>query len=270
MKILKKIGDLENSIRNVSSLGFVPTMGSIHKGHISLIKESKKKAKKTIVSIFVNPLQFNNKNDFVNYPRNIKKDLIVLKKLKVNFLYLPNKNEILKIKKKNNFKLSKIDKILCAKHRKKHFEGVLKIVHRFLKIIKPKYVFLGEKDFQQFFLINKYLGKIHRCKIIKCKTIRDKNFVALSSRNSLLPNKYINIAGRIAKMLNQYKSSIINKKNNLYEIDKFKKNLLKKFKIKIDYLELRNENNLKFYNKKKKFRLFIAYYINNIRLIDNF
>ena len=124
-------------------------MGSLHNGHISLIKKSKKICKKTIVSIFVNPTQFNNKNDFAKYPRNIKKDLRILKKLKVNFLFIPNKSEIYDSQKRKKIILPKKQQILCAKYRKGHFEGVIDVMDRLTNIIKPK-IFM-EKDFQQLF-----------------------------------------------------------------------------------------------------------------------
>ena len=132
-------------------LGFVPTMGSLHKGHISLIKKSKLICNKTIVSIFVNPTQFNNKSDYKKYPRNLKKDLKILKKLKVNFVYTPNKKQIYNSRNKIKIQLTKKDKILCAKYRKGHFEGVIDVMDSLTKIIKPKKIFMGEKDFQQLY-----------------------------------------------------------------------------------------------------------------------
>ena len=158
MKILLNNRDLNEALCNVSNLGFVPTMGSLHKGHISLIKKSLNECKKTIVSIFINPTQFNNKNDFENYPRNKKKDLSILKKLKINFLYMPRVKDVYYLKRKSSIKLNKKDKILCAKFRKGHFEGVIDVMERLTKIIKPQKVYLGEKDFQQFFLVNKYMS----------------------------------------------------------------------------------------------------------------
>ena len=119
MKILFNKNDLNEALNNVKNLGFVPTMGSLHNGHISLIKKSKKVCKKTIVSIFVNPTKFNNNNDFARYPRNKKKDLIILKKLKVNFVFMPKKEEIYDSKKRKKIILSKKERILCAKRRKK-------------------------------------------------------------------------------------------------------------------------------------------------------
>ena len=161
MKILKNIFELNKAVKNYKNVGFVPTMGGIHKGHVSLIKISQKNNKETIVSISVNPTQFNQKKDFKNYPKNIKKDISILKKLKVNYLFLPEVNEIYKNKMKN-FKLNKSDKILCAKYRKGHFEGVLNVMNRLLSIVKSKHVYMGEKDFQQFMLIKRILGKKYK------------------------------------------------------------------------------------------------------------
>ncbi|MDC0215738.1 pantoate--beta-alanine ligase [Candidatus Pelagibacter sp.] len=265
MKILKNIIDLKKAIIKNDNLGFVPTMGGLHKGHISLIKKSKKKCNKTLISIYINPKQFNNLIDFKNYPKSIKKDLNKLRKLKVDYVFLPTTKDI---NSKSSYKkiiISQNHQVLCAKNRKGHFEGVLEIMDRFLDLIKPKYVFLGEKDFQQLFLIKKYLGKKYNTQIQPCKTIRDKNFIALSTRNFLLSKKELKIVSIIAKKIYYFKKKkIFFKKINIL------KNDLKKFNIKIDYLEVRNEFNLQTYTKKNKFRIFIAYYINNIRLIDNF
>jgi len=270
MKVLKNIDVLKKAINNISNLGFVPTMGGLHKGHLSLIKESLKKCKITIISIYVNPKQFNKKSDFLNYPRNIKKDLDSLKKIKVDYVFIPNKEEMNKIKINKKIILPKSQKILCAKFRKGHFEGVLDVMGKFTKLIKPKYIFMGEKDFQQFFLVRNFIRNNYKSRIYFCRTIRDINKVALSSRNHLLSKKQLYKAGLIAKTLIKLKSEISKKKfiNNNLKITK--KKLIKKFKIKIDYLEIRNEKDLKLSDTKNKFKLFIAYYIKKIRLIDNF
>ena len=138
MKILLNNSDLNEALYGVSNLGFVPTMGSLHKGHISLIKQSLKKCKKTIVSIFINPTQFNSKKDYKKYPRNIKRDFLILKKLKVHFLYTPDKQNIYGTHRKSKIKINKKDKILCAKYRKGHFEGVIDVMDRLTSKIKPK------------------------------------------------------------------------------------------------------------------------------------
>ena len=271
MKLIRRINDLNKAIKSKNELGFVPTMGGLHKGHESLIKISKKKCKFTIVSIFINPKQFNNKNDFRKYPRDINKDIIILKKLKVDFVYLPSVNEIYKDHTFSKFKLRKSQQILCAKHRKGHFEGVLDIMNRLTKTILPKYIFMGEKDFQQLFLVKKILEKNYKVKIISCKTIRNVNKVALSTRNFLLKNSSIIKAGFIAKKLINLKSRIIkDKKNSQQLLNNTKIDLVKNFDIKIEYLETRNTTNLSLNIINKNFKIFIAYYIDNVRLIDNF
>ena len=189
MKILNNNNDLNEALKNESNLGFVPTMGSLHKGHISLIKSSKMNCNKTIVSIFINPTQFNKHNDYKNYPKNLKKDLSILKKLKIDFVYLPKKKHIYNFIRKKKIKLLNKEKILCAKFRKNHFEGVLDVMDRLTNQIKPKKIFMGQKDFQQLYLVKNFIEKKYHTKIISCKTIRDKNKVALSSRNLLLKKK---------------------------------------------------------------------------------
>ncbi|MDC3042470.1 pantoate--beta-alanine ligase [Candidatus Pelagibacter sp.] len=270
MKVLLNNSSLFKSLRPFNDLGFVPTMGGIHKGHLSLINKSNKLCKKTIVSIFINPKQFNNKKDLKSYPRNLKKDLKILKKSKkVDFVYLPKFKDIYKDKKKTKITLSKKDKILCAKFRKGHFEGVLDVMNNLTKIINPQKIFMGEKDFQQLFLVKKQLERIYKTRVIPCKTIRDRNNVALSSRNLLLNKSNLIIAAKIYKKLVGIKKIIKNKKNISRFLNLQKKEFKNNYKIKIDYFELRNINNLKISNTTKNSRLFIAYHLNNVRLIDN-
>ena len=270
MKILLNNIDLNEALFDNSNIGFVPTMGSLHDGHISLIKKSLKSSKKTVVSIFVNPKQFNNKEDYKRYPRNIKRDLKILKKLKVDYVYLPKIKDIYETKNKIKIKLNKQDKILCAKYRKGHFEGVIEVMTRLTKIINPSKIFMGEKDFQQLYLVKKYVEKNFKSKIISCKTIRGKNKIALSSRNTLLKRNNLNKAGALARNLIIFKKRLSKKMNlkNLFLMKK--KELKKKYNIKIDYLELRNTKNLRLTNRVKNAKIFIGYYINRVRLIDNF
>ena len=157
MKIFKDKHSLQKEIINTNGISFVPTMGGLHKGHLSLIKKAKKYKYKICVSIFVNPNQFNKKDDFKNYPRNLKSDIKLLQKLKVNYLYLPTYSDVYSFATKNKIYLDKFSKKLCGKFRKGHFEGVLNVVNRFLEIIKPKYIYLGLKDFQQLILIENQL-----------------------------------------------------------------------------------------------------------------
>ena len=270
MKILIKNKDINEALKKVSNLGFVPTMGCLHKGHEYLIKQSKKKCNQTIVSIFINPTQFNNKKDYLSYPRNIKKDLNILKKLKVNFVYIPHKKDIYSFKRTKAIVLKKENKILCAKFRKGHFEGVIDVMDRLTNIIRPKKIFMGEKDYQQLLLVKKFIEKKHKTKIISCKTVRNKNKLALSSRNQLLNKSDLIKAGKIAKELFYFKKFLRNKKTIKNLLQKKIELLKKNFDIKIDYLDIRKKNNLKSSSNTRNSKIFIAYFINKVRLIDNF
>ena len=270
MKIFKDKHILQKEISKTKGISFVPTMGGLHKGHISLIKQSKKSKFKTLVSIFVNPKQFNKKSDYRSYPRSTKKDLKKLKNLKVDYLYIPTFKDIYGFKPKEKVFLDKFSKKLCGRFRRGHFEGVLNVVNRFLEIIKPRYVYLGKKDYQQLYLIKKHIEKRKiKSKIIECKTIRENNGVALSTRNSNLNDNQMKIASKIYYYLYNLKKRI--KKNyNLFNPIRVKKDLRDLGACKIDYLENYNIENFKKINKQnKKFNIFIAYYIKNTRLIDN-
>ena len=270
MKIIKLKTDLIKAIEFDKKLGFVPTMGSLHEGHQALIKTSQKSCKNTLVSIFINPTQFNNKKDYKTYPKNLKKDLSYLKKLKVDYVYLPTIKQIY-WKKNGKIRLNKSQNILCAKFRKGHFEGVLDVLDRFVELISPHKIFMGEKDFQQFFLVKNYIENKYDTKVYLCNTIRDKNKLALSSRNSLLNKKSFIKTGRITKKLLKLKNEIDrNRKNYKKLILNLRNELTKNFDIKIEYLECRNIQNLSTNIFNKPFKLFVAFYINNVRLIDNF
>ena len=270
MKIIRNVKNLKKTIVNIPNLGFVPTMGALHKGHLKLIKKSINRSQKTLVSIYVNPAQFNKKKDFSKYPRNTKRDLQILNKQKVDFVFLPKTDEIYKRKIRKNMKIHRKKNVLCGKFRKGHFEGVVDVIDRFLSLINPKYIFLGEKDFQQIFLIKNYVKNKFKVKVVSCKTVRDKNYVALSSRNFLLSKKNLATAGKIAKKLKSFKNKLKNNQNFKRKINDLKTKLVEKYNIKLEYLELRNEKDLSVFKKKNKCRLFIAYYINKVRLIDNF
>ena len=270
MKILINNNDLNEALFSVTKLGYVPTMGSLHKGHISLIKSSLKQCNKTIVSIFVNPTQFNSQKDFLRYPRNNELDLSILRKLGVNYVFIPKEKDIYGFKQKSKINLNKKDKVLCAKFRKGHFEGVIDVMDRLTKLIKPKKIFMGEKDYQQLHLVKKYIEKNYKSKIIPCRTIRDNNNLALSSRNILLKKTELIKAGKLATNIINFKKTIKNKKNLKKVIILKRKELKKEFNISIEYFELRNKFNLNKSNEIKNSKIFIAYYLNEIRLIDNF
>ena len=271
MKILLNNHTLNSKLRPFDDIGFIPTMGGIHEGHLSLIKRSKKHCKKTLVSIFVNPKQFNNKKDFKTYPSNIKDDLNMLRKIKgIDFVYIPKFKDIYNSKRKSIITIKKKDKILCAKFRKGHFEGVLDVMDRLTNLFKPNRIFMGKKDYQQLFLVKRFIENKYSTKIIGCKTIRNKNKLALSSRNYLLDKDDLVIAGKLSEEFSLLKRKIKNKKNINKFLTEEKRNIQKIFNVKIEYLELRNEKNLLLSNKSSQSKIFVSYYFKNIRFIDNF
>ena len=265
MKIFKNKHKLQKTILNQKNLSFVPTMGGLHKGHISLIKKSKKFKGKNIVSIFVNPKQFNNKRDYLNYPRDLSRDLSILKNLKVDYVFIPNKKEIFSFKPKNSIYLDMFSKKLCGSFRKGHFKGVINIINRLLEIINPKKILLGTKDYQQLYLIKKHICKRGiKTLVVKCNTIREKNGMACSTRNKLLNKKQTKIGSKIYNYLNK------SKKRPVININKMKKDIKNFGSGKIDYLEIYNLKTHKKTNlMNKNTKIFIAYYLDDIRLIDN-
>jgi len=268
MKIFLNKKKLINFINNKKDLGFVPTMGAFHKGHVSLFKKSIKGSKKTIVTIFVNKYQFNKKSDFLKYPKVLKKDIIILEKLKIDYLYLPTHNEIYPKGKSKRVIINKFSKDLCGKFRPGHFKSVIDVIERFIKIIKPRNIYLGEKDMQQLIIVKDYIKKKYKkIKIIPCKTIRENNGVALSSRNLLLSKKELKIASKVIIFLMKKKIHIVKNKINKTDI---KKKLLKFGVSKIDYIKIRDINKImKLNTKNKSLKIFIAYYLRSTRLIDN-
>ena len=271
MKILLNNQALHKTLQPFEDIGFVPTMGAIHEGHLSLINKSNKMSKKTLVSIFVNPKQFNNKKDLKSYPSNIKKDLAILKKNNnVDFVYLPKFKDIYNNNKRPKIKIDKKDKILCAKFRKDHFEGVLDVMDKLTDLIRPKRIFMGKKDFQQLYLVKNFIKNKYKIKVIGCKTIRNKNNLALSSRNFLFNNNELNKLEIITSKFFQLKKKIKERDKINQFLQKSKKEIESIYKIKIEYLENRNIKNLTISNTYLNSKIFLSYYFNNIRLIDNF
>jgi len=268
MKIIFNKKKLYQILKRQNNIGFVPTMGAIHKAHIYIIKKSISLCNKTIVTIFINKPQFNKIIDYKKYPRNIKKDISILKKFKVDYLYLPSKKQIYPYGYNKKIKISSFSKKLCGKFRPGHFEAVVDVINRFIKIIKPNKIFLGEKDLQQLKIIEEYVNKNKiKTKVIGCKTIREKNGVACSSRNFSLSAKDIKIASRIYKLLQENKKLFIMKKNILRQV---KKKIFKFGVKRIDYIKLIDVNKqTRPFKKNNKYKLFIAYYLGSVRLIDN-
>ena len=262
---------LSNQKQNII-IGFVPTMGSLHQGHLSLIKESQKKCDLTVCSIYVNPTQFNDKTDFKNYPKDLNKDLKLLDNVKCEVVYTPinndlyNKNEVAK---KYDFKSLAND--LEGKCRPGHFNGVATIVEKLLNIIKPQYAFFGQKDLQQLCIIEQLVNdKKINTEIIGCKTIREKNGLAKSSRNKLLSKSDFELSSSIYKQLLFCKRNF--EKIPLKEIRSHVLSNLKSDGFKIDYFEFIDLKTFTIQKEKIKgikYAACVAVIISGVRLIDN-
>jgi pantoate--beta-alanine ligase len=277
LKIIKKSKTLVREIQKYKlkkkKIGFVPTLGALHKGHLELIRLAKKESDIVVVSIFLNPLQFNSKSDFKKYPTNLVTDKKKINKEKVNILYIPTINDVFPSKKIKRVKVSSKTNKLCGKFRKGHFNGVVTVLKSLFDQVSPNLAFFGEKDFQQILIIKDLISEYKlKIKIITIPTVRDNTGLAYSSRNNLLNNKQKKIASFLFKTIKEISFKVkknLNKLNNLKFMGK--KKLINYGFSKVDYLEIYNENNLSKKNiKKNNLRVFVAACIGKTRLIDNY
>ena len=274
MKILENKRELDELLAKIrtngTKIGLIPTMGSIHDGHLSLVENSMKENFFSITSIFVNPTQFNDLKDFKKYPQNKKKDIEKLNTVKCDAVFFPQIEELYPEGIKRKKTISKYRDILCDKFRPGHFDGVTTVVKSLFDIVTPDTVFFGEKDFQQLKIIKELIKKNNLpIQLIDCPSVRSKNGMSLSSRyNNFNTNQEIlfnQISLKINDCVNLLKKRIdINNLKNLYQY------LEEDKKIKVDYLEVRDDDKLLLTQKNKNARLFISFYIEDIRIIDNF
>ena len=261
------------------SIGFVPTMGALHEGHLSLIREARKKNDFVIVSIFVNPLQFSPSEDLSKYPRPLDKDLDLCKKENVDLVFTPIPEEIYpegldKITKVIPRK--SISECLCGISRPGHFDGVLTVVLKLFNLVQPHKAYFGLKDYQQFLLIKRMVEDFNlNIEIIGMPIIRELSGLALSSRNQYLTENEKQIAANLFQSLKEG-HELINSGKSIGESLLFiREKYLSKFgldKLEIDYLEARNADTLEIYNAYNAdipFKLFVATKLGNTRLIDN-
>ena len=259
------------ALNSAASLAIVPTMGAIHKAHEKLVEEAKKHADIILASIFVNPKQFSQDEDFEKYPKSEKEDIEKLKSKGCDIVYIPDINLMYPNDFDLNISVPILSSVLCGKSRPHHFEGVATVVTKLLLQSNADYAIFGEKDFQQLLIIKSLVNNLDiPCKIIEIETVRDNNGLAISSRNTYLSEKNKKIANEINLILkdtiNNYKDE-----NNFSEIENsIRKDFLSKGISDIDYIEIRDDTNLKrLKNTSENARIFVAIYIDGIRLIDN-
>ncbi|MFT6077405.1 MAG: pantoate--beta-alanine ligase [Myxococcota bacterium] len=275
MEIFNDISSIRNFLKKHSNeeIGFVPTMGSLHQGHLSLIDLARKTSDIVVVSVFVNQKQFNNSGDFENYPNNLDKDIELLKKSGTDVLFIPHSDEIYGNGFLTNISTMKLGDNLCGKNRVGHFEGVALIVAKLFNIIKPQKAFFGEKDFQQLQIVKKMVFDLNfDVEIFSGKTLREEDGLAMSSRNIRLDDDQREIAGDIYENLNLAKQKVLDGKDIDSVLRETGNLLLKIGAQKVDYLQICDEENLEpisIFNPQIKSRLFIAIYVGEIRLIDN-
>jgi len=266
MKILTTEGAIKRELIEKKGLSLIPTMGNLHSGHLSLVKGAKEHNLKTIVTIFINPLQFGPNEDFKRYPRTIESDIKKLEKIDCDYLFIPEDDFA---KNLGIIKAPSISMELCGKNRPGHFDGVLTIINKIFSVIVPTKAFFGLKDYQQFILIKEF-AKINfpDIQIFGLPIIREKDGLAMSSRNNLLTKNERKVAPLIYESLTWIKKNI-NKISN-EDLIKFSTENLKKNNFEIDYLGFYDISNLKEINNFKESALIaIAAKLGNVRLIDN-
>jgi len=259
-----------NSSINTADTAFVPTMGALHNGHLDLVRRALERSNKVVVSIFVNPTQFNSKDDLDNYPRTLERDVELLKTVGDVIVFAPTVAEMYPANfKEVDLDLGDLETVMEGKFRPGHFNGVVNVVNRLFQIIEPKYAFFGEKDFQQLAVINRMVELLDlSVKIIPCPTIREASGLAKSSRNERLNASQKKEALIIINTMNFIKenhSKFPLKELKIKAIDFFNKGSLE-----LEYLEIVNSKSLQSIDTcDKDSRICIAAYCGEVRLIDN-
>jgi len=256
------------------SIGFVPTMGALHQGHISLINQSKATCNITVCSIFVNPTQFNDINDFNQYPITIEQDIYMLEMATCDVLFLPTVDDMYpsSFDKSKHYDLGFIETVFEGAYRAGHFNGVCMVVERLLQIVTPNKLFLGQKDYQQCIVLKRLieLMQVH-IDLIICPIAREENGLAMSSRNRRLSDAMKDKAKIIYQSFNNIKQAITTI-NSVQLIDNTKHYLLQNGFDKIDYLSLANAETLEpidVWNGTTKIVVLVAAFTEGVRLIDN-
>lgn len=276
MILFKKTAGLTQYVHNQKKsgnrIGFVPTMGALHQGHLSLIQASKKENEITICSIFINPTQFNNREDFRLYPVTIERDMEKLLAAGCDILFLPSTDEIYPQNYKTRiYQLGALETILEGHYRPGHFQGVCQVVDRLLEVTQPDNLYLGAKDFQQCKVIAKLIELLDKQDKISLKiepTLRESDGLAMSSRNLRLTPEERSVAPAIFQALSFVKEN--HEKESLAEIKNKATDMLIQKGFKVDYIEIADTETLATASDQTRNKIaLIAAYIDKVRLIDN-
>jgi len=279
MKVISTVSELQTFTDKLkfAPLGFVPTMGALHEGHLSLVRSAVSQCPLVVVSIFVNPTQFNDKNDLKNYPRDTEKDLTLLKPfLRENdIVFTPSVEEVYPEEDKRVFNFGNLDRVMEASHRPGHFNGVGQVVSRLFDIVKPDLAIFGQKDFQQLAVIKELVKQTgDRVKIVAHPIVRENDGLAMSSRNTLLEPEIRKNAPAIFKTISAASEMI--GYHDIPEIKAFVKKMINNVPgFEVEYFDIADDTDLipvsskKEMQKNKKYFGCIAVKAGNIRLIDN-
>jgi pantoate--beta-alanine ligase len=277
MKIFEKQAELKSFLKSIftknSTLGFVPTMGALHDGHLTLLRQSIENNTISVISIFVNPTQFNNSEDLEKYPRTLEHDVAKVKTISDSIIiYAPTVDDIYEGHTiSEHFDFDGLEKQMEGEFRPGHYDGVGTVVKRLFEIVQPTNAYFGEKDFQQLQVVKKLVEKLKlNVNIVQCPIYREKNGLAMSSRNERLTENEKKEAALIYKILKASRSKF--KNSSAASISNWVEKTLQNHKlIRLEYFQIADENSLLpclRKNKNRKYRAFIAVLINNIRLID--
>ena len=275
MLIFKTKSDLSSYLSSLtdSLIGFVPTMGALHEGHLALLFKAKKQSSVVVCSIFVNPTQFDSKEDFNRYPDTLSDDITKLGKINCDVLYVPAVADLYAINEiAKHFNFNGLDNVMEAKFRKGHFDGVATIIEKFFNIIKPHKTYFGQKDLQQLLVVKSLTKQLNLpIEIVSVPTIREENGLAMSSRNKLLNAKQKLVASMLYESLAFCKAS-----KDTFTIGKLKTHLEKQFseqlEVDLEYLEFVDANNLHpitVFKENDNNAVCIGAYVGGVRLIDN-
>ncbi len=276
IEIINKVKDMKSLSDNIKKKGslisFVPTMGALHEGHMSLIREANNRGNFVVVSIFVNPKQFGPNEDFEKYTRDLDGDIKKIEQIGANAVFFPDIGEIYPEGFETYVEVEELQKPLCGEHRAGHFKGVATVVLKLFNIVKPDIAVFGEKDYQQLQIIKKMVRDLHlEVEIVGMPIVREDDGLALSSRNAYLSDEERNRALALSISLKEIKRNFDNGNNNAAELVQLGKDILKEYKIEnIDYLEIRDGSTLEANEIVNNGDIVaVAARLENVRLIDN-
>jgi len=276
MRTINKAAEMQDAVNREKSVGktvgLVPTMGFLHQGHLSLVRESLKRADVTVVSIFVNPTQFGPKEDFKDYPRDIKRDAEILEKEGIDYLFFPGNEEMYPEEYKTYVEVHDLQDKLCGRSRPGHFRGVCTVVLKLFNIIEPDFAYFGQKDAQQAIILNRMAQDLNlKVKVEALPIVREEDGLALSSRNTYLSQEERRAALVLSKSLDEARQMVENGERNAGRVMNRMREMIDQERLaRIDYVEIVDAKNLDPVNIIEKEALAaLAVFVGKVRLIDN-